>query len=265
MAWSLERFDCIKAQVEPYLQSIGFQSANTRFIPVSGLEGGNINNSTGRPPALAAWFAGPTLAQAIGTFMTAPAPSPSSHACDSHIECHCCVALSDVFQPGPRRVDKPFRLCVGDVFHSSALGDAASGKIETGSVQIGDHVQIMPAGDVCKVKGACGLLTSPSTAPPLLWPIIVLLPLTRATFCLPPKAIQRAGVPVRSAFAGEHIEIGMTGIDLASLSYVVCSVQVALPAQRPPLTCPPPCHSSLQLLWCHCLVAVMLFAYQNRP
>ena len=83
VAWSLERFDCIKAQVQPYLQSIGFQSANTRFIPVSGLEGGNINNSTGRPPALAAWFAGPTLAQAIGTFMTAPglatAATPATH------------------------------------------------------------------------------------------------------------------------------------------------------------------------------------------
>ena len=65
--WSMERFDAIKGPVARYLAEIGFQSAHVRFIPVSGLEGGNINSTSARPSALTAWFKGPSLSQGIGT------------------------------------------------------------------------------------------------------------------------------------------------------------------------------------------------------
>ena len=67
VAWRMECFDAIKGPVARYLAEIGFPSAHVRFIPVSGLGGGNINSNVARPPALTAWFKGPSLSQGIGT------------------------------------------------------------------------------------------------------------------------------------------------------------------------------------------------------
>ncbi len=46
----------------------------------------------------------------------------------------------------PRDVDKPFLMPVEDVFSITGRGTAATGRIETGIVKVGDEVQIMGLG-----------------------------------------------------------------------------------------------------------------------
>ena len=171
VGWSEEQYNKIRAQVQPFLRGVGFVPANIRFVPVSGLSGINIvpqvaaaaqaADAVALPEELAAWYSGPSLAAAI-----------------------------DAFKPPPRHLDKPLRLCVSDVFRAAMLGDAASGKIETGHVQVGEDVQIMPSGDIVRVKG-----------------------------------IQRAGVPVDAAFAGDYVALGLTGLEQGALSrgQIICA------------------------------------------
>jgi len=60
----------------------------------------------------------------------------------------------DQFRPPLRPVlDKPLRLCVTDVFKAMGAGVAVAGMLHTGSVQVGDRVVIVPAGETATVKG----------------------------------------------------------------------------------------------------------------
>eukprot|EP00937_MAST-01D_sp_MAST-1D-sp2_P000818 g818.t1 len=154
--WSQERFQQIRGEVLPFLRAVGFQPANVRFVPVSGLSGTNLlapaDKAAGElPPALREWYGErrPSLAQAI-----------------------------DVTPPGPRMIAKPLRLCVSDVYRAPMLGDAACGKVETGVMQVGQDVVLGPSQDVCRVKG-----------------------------------IVASGIPVDAAFAGDHVEVGLTGVE----------------------------------------------------
>ncbi|CAN0361140.1 unnamed protein product, partial [Discosporangium mesarthrocarpum] len=83
--WSRARFEEVKAKVEPFLGGVGFRPKRLRFLPASGLTGENVAS---RDPggALAQWYDGPTLLEAM-----------------------------DAFVPGPRPTDKDLRMCVGDV------------------------------------------------------------------------------------------------------------------------------------------------------
>jgi len=63
----------------------------------------------------------------------------------------CCT---DQFRPPLRPVlDKPLRLCMTDVFKAMGAGVAVAGMIHTGSVQVGDRVVVVPAGESATVKG----------------------------------------------------------------------------------------------------------------
>lgn len=63
-----ERFAHIRAVLEPFLQgTCGFRAANVQWLPAVGPTGQNLV----APPteaALASWWQGPTLAQAIDAF-----------------------------------------------------------------------------------------------------------------------------------------------------------------------------------------------------
>ena len=62
--------------------------------------------------------------------------------------------MTDQFRPPLRPVvDKPLRLCMTDVFKAMGAGVAVAGMIHTGSVQVGDRVAVVPAGETATVKG----------------------------------------------------------------------------------------------------------------
>ena len=66
--------------------------------------------------------------------------------------------MTDEFRPPLRPViDKPLRLCVTDVFKAVGAGVAVAGMVHTGSVQAGDRVVAVPAGETAIVKGLLAL------------------------------------------------------------------------------------------------------------
>ncbi|KAL7749438.1 hypothetical protein RI367_004992 [Sorochytrium milnesiophthora] len=123
MGWSQTRFDEIAAKLTPFLLSAGFRKNKIYFVPTSGLTGENL--VTRSEAALAAWYTGPTLAQQM-----------------------------DVLEIPERPIDRPFRLSITDFYKGGAQGGAVSvsGRIESGSVQVGDAVLLMPVGEQGTVR-----------------------------------------------------------------------------------------------------------------
>ncbi|XP_060081128.1 HBS1-like protein isoform X1 [Ylistrum balloti] len=99
------------------------------------------------------------------------------------------VEQIDKFKTVTRQLDKPLRLTVGDVFKGMGAGFSVTGRVGAGSVQTGDKVQIMPYGETATVKG-----------------------------------IMLGELSAMCAFAGDHVTLTLTGIDMTnvSLGSVVC-------------------------------------------
>ena len=108
--WSEERFQEIQQQMTGFLGTAGFQAKNTSFIPCSGLQGDNILKRSTESP----WYTGHTLIEELDT------SEPAIHA-----------------------MDKALRMTIGDVFRGSIQNPVSiSGRIEAGSLQIGDQVLV---------------------------------------------------------------------------------------------------------------------------
>ena len=120
--WSKDRFEEIEQQVSSFLTTVGFQTKNISFAPCSGSRGDNITKRSSDP--LASWFTGRTLIEELD------ASEPHTHA-----------------------LDKPLRMTIGDVFRGGVQNPLSiSGRIEAGSLQIGDHILTMPSGEKATIK-----------------------------------------------------------------------------------------------------------------
>ncbi|MCJ1478360.1 Hsp70 suppressor, GTPase facilitates ribosomal subunit dissociation [Lambiella insularis] len=123
VAWSRARFEEIEQQVSAFLTAAGFQPKNVSFVPCSGLTGANIVSRA--PDPAAAWYTGPILLSQLETA-----------------------------EPIARALEKPLRLTIGDIFRASEQYPlSASGRIDAGSVQVGDKVLACPSGETAAVKG----------------------------------------------------------------------------------------------------------------
>ncbi|KAF4504808.1 hypothetical protein G6O67_008216 [Ophiocordyceps sinensis] len=122
VGWSKERFDEISEQVSGFLTGLGFQSKHVSFIPISGLNGDNIAGKI--ESASASWYAGSTLMEAL------EATGPSS----------------------TRALSKAFRMPISEVFRSQQGTTTLAGRIDSGTVQIGDSVVLQPSGESAYIK-----------------------------------------------------------------------------------------------------------------
>eukprot|EP01090_Pellita_catalonica_P012854 TRINITY_DN289_c0_g1_i1.p1 TRINITY_DN289_c0_g1~~TRINITY_DN289_c0_g1_i1.p1 ORF type:complete len:439 (+),score=124.29 TRINITY_DN289_c0_g1_i1:88-1404(+) len=114
-----ERFLEIKDEVSAMLKKIGYNVKNVPFVPVSGWTGENITEKTQKMP----WWKGGTLLQTLD-----------------------CVKA-------PRRpLQKPLRLALQGVHKISGVGTVATGKVETGTLNVGDEVIFQPSGIVSEVR-----------------------------------------------------------------------------------------------------------------
>lgn len=119
---SEERFNAIKATLEPFLKTCGFRPSAIQWLPAVGPTGDNLA-APPKDPALAAWWRGPTLAQAI-----------------------------DAFRPAHRLLEKPLRMPVADVQRSGKANVLVGGKLEGGGLVVGSRVLVMPSGQAATVK-----------------------------------------------------------------------------------------------------------------
>ncbi|XP_005361006.1 HBS1-like protein isoform X1 [Microtus ochrogaster] len=121
--WQQERFQEITGKLGHFLKQAGFKESDVAFIPTSGLSGENLITRS-QSTELTTWYKGSCLLEQI-----------------------------DSFKPPQRSIDKPFRLCVSDVFKDQGSGFCVTGKIEAGYVQTGDRLLAMPPNETCTAKG----------------------------------------------------------------------------------------------------------------
>ncbi|KAI3242577.1 hypothetical protein DTO012A9_722 [Penicillium roqueforti] len=120
--WDHERFEEIEQQISAFLTTAGFQDSNISFVPCSGSLGDNISRRTDDPHA--SWYTGRTLIEELET------SEPYTHA-----------------------LEKPLRMTIGDVFRGGVQSPLSiSGRIDAGSLQMGDHILIMPSGETATVR-----------------------------------------------------------------------------------------------------------------
>ncbi|OQE29066.1 hypothetical protein PENFLA_c004G06707 [Penicillium flavigenum] len=120
--WDRERFEEIEQQISAFLTTAGFQDSNISFVPCSGVLGDNISRRTNDPHA--SWYTGRTLIEELET------SEPYTHA-----------------------LEKPLRMTIGDVFRGGVQSPLSiSGRIDAGSLQMGDHILIMPSGETATVR-----------------------------------------------------------------------------------------------------------------
>jgi len=152
--WSKERFDDIVIKLKTFLtKQAGFKENDVTYIPCSGLSGENLT-SKATEPALIKWYSS-----------------------------NCLVDQIDLFKSPPRPIDKPFRLCVSDVYKGQGSGFVIAGKVESGSVQNNDRIILMPANEGGSIKG-----------------------------------LQLREEPVKFAAAGDHVVATITGVDMAHVT-----------------------------------------------
>ncbi|KAK2856316.1 hypothetical protein Q5P01_005051 [Channa striata] len=121
--WQQERFQEIVSKLGHFLKQAGFRESDVFYIPTSGLSGENLSTRSS-VSQLTSWYSGPSLLEQI-----------------------------DAFKAPQRSVNKPFRLCVSDVFKDQGSGFCVTGKIEAGYIQTGDKILAMPPNETCTVKG----------------------------------------------------------------------------------------------------------------
>ncbi|XP_040453446.1 HBS1-like protein isoform X3 [Falco naumanni] len=151
--WQQERFQEITSKLGQFLKQAGFKESDVAYIPTSGLGGENLV-TRGQSSDLTQWYKGKCLLEQI-----------------------------DSFKPPQRSVDKPFRLCVADVFKDQGSGFCVTGKIEAGYIQVGERLLAMPPNETCTAKG-----------------------------------ITLHDEPVDWAAAGDHVSLTLTGMDIIKIN-----------------------------------------------
>lgn len=151
--WQEERFQEVTSKLGHFLKQAGFKDLDVFYIPTSGLSGENLTTRS-TVSELTSWYSGPSLLEQI-----------------------------DTFKAPQRSVDKPFRLCVSDVFKDQGSGFCVTGKIEAGYIQTGDRILAMPPNETCTVKG-----------------------------------ITLHDEPLDWAAAGDHVSLTLTGMDIIKIN-----------------------------------------------
>ncbi|KAG8510887.1 HBS1-like protein, partial [Galemys pyrenaicus] len=194
--WQQERFQEITGKLGHFLKQAGFkrgavmvmvsqcdflkqcylkfhifdlfiQESDVAFIPTSGLSGENLITRS-QSSELTEWYKGLCLLEQI-----------------------------DSFKPPQRSIDKPFRLCVSDVFKDQGSGFCVTGKIEAGYIQTGDRLLAMPPNETCTAKG-----------------------------------ITLHDEPVDWAAAGDHVSLTLVGMDIIKIKARILIFNIEIPITK---------------------------------
>ena len=122
ISWAQDRYFEITAQISAFLTAAGFLAKNIAFVPCSGLTGDNVARESQNPDSQ--WYTGPTL-----------------------------LALLESSEPISRALEKPLRLTINDIFRGGVTNPLSiSGRLDAGSIQIGDIVLAMPAAETASIR-----------------------------------------------------------------------------------------------------------------
>lgn len=118
----------------------------------------------------------------------------------------------DNFRPPERALDRPVRLVISDIFKSlgASSGSCIAGRLESGMIQSGDKLLLLPLNEVITAKSNHVLKVN--------YEILCL------TFSTIFQAIVMNENPVGSCFAGDQVVLTVSGSDLngVGLGSVLC-------------------------------------------
>ncbi|CAB4043040.1 HBS1 isoform X2, partial [Paramuricea clavata] len=166
VGWSKERYDNIVTKLKKFLKQVGFKESDVNFVPCSGLTGENLTKPA-EETTLKTWYKGPSMIERI-----------------------------DAFNAPERPIDKPFRLCISDVFKGTGSGVNIMGRAEGGQIKNGQKVLVMPAA----VQGQA-------------------------------KSISVHGEPADWAQAGDHVTLTLHGLDMVNITVGSILCDPAYPIQ----------------------------------
>ncbi|ANB15690.1 ribosome dissociation factor GTPase HBS1 [Sugiyamaella lignohabitans] len=126
--WSFDRFEEIRIQLTEFLTKVvGFQLSKITFIPVSGLNGDNVVNNKSD----VSWYS-------------------SKKTILSELES---IAINEKSYSLKKDHEKDFRMIIANFYAVPHTSDVAvQGKIDSGSVQIGQLLKVIPSGMVTQVR-----------------------------------------------------------------------------------------------------------------
>lgn len=114
------KFNEVKEQVSKVMKMAGFKMESTPFIPISAYEGDNVVKKS----ANMSWYAGPTVSEQL-----------------------------DLFKEPEKPTQLPLRLPIQDVYNITGIGVVPVGKVETGTMKIGDKVIFVPGREGKGISG----------------------------------------------------------------------------------------------------------------
>jgi elongation factor 1-alpha len=117
-----EAYEKVKKDISSLMERIGYDTSKIAFIPVSGFEGENLTSKSEKIP----WYHGDTLYEALDK-------------------------LEEPYKPA----DQALRFPLHDVYMIKGVGSIPVGRIETGTLKVGDVVMFEPASTIYskKIKG----------------------------------------------------------------------------------------------------------------
>ncbi|MGA8302471.1 MAG: translation elongation factor EF-1 subunit alpha [Thermoplasmata archaeon] len=114
------KFEALKEELTKLLKNVGYKVAEqVVFVPISAFKDDNIN----KPSPNMAWFKGPNL-----------------------------LAALDNLKVPDKATGKPLRLPVQDVYTITGIGTVPVGRVETGTLKVGDKIIFLPSGKSGEVK-----------------------------------------------------------------------------------------------------------------
>eukprot|EP00039_Didymoeca_costata_P014241 m.228172 g.228172 ORF g.228172 m.228172 type:complete len:588 (-) comp15976_c1_seq14:1401-3164(-) len=120
--WKQERYEHITQKMKDFLKKVGFAKKKIHFLPVSGLNGDNLIETSKLEAAK--WYNGPPLIEILDKLEGSP----------------------------PVDFDIPLRLAVSDIVQNGGVY-SVSGKLLSGCVQTGEVLLALPAKVTTVVKG----------------------------------------------------------------------------------------------------------------
>ena len=118
--WNEARWNEIKTKLGPFLQKSGYQNSDVFYVPISGLTGDNIVNEV--DSKICPWYKGKSL-----------------------------MTVLDELPVEKRDASGPLRIPVLDKMKEQSV--FAYGKIESGTIRVGDKIMISPSGLPAQIGG----------------------------------------------------------------------------------------------------------------
>jgi elongation factor 1-alpha len=115
-----DKYNAVKEDVSKLLKQVGYKPDEIPFVPVSSLNGDNVCKKSDKT----SWYKGPTLLESL-----------------------------DNLKEPEKPVDLPLRLPLQDVYSITGIGLVPVGRIECGTMKVGQKVTVMPARDGRGVSG----------------------------------------------------------------------------------------------------------------